>query len=49
MQQQELAVAVTTTRPGVIGLISDDLPCPWCGEATAEYDDHCTGCGRRFG
>ncbi|MDX1448745.1 MAG: hypothetical protein R3246_06730 [Acidimicrobiia bacterium] len=36
-------------QPAVIGLIGDDLPCPWCGQATAETDDHCAGCGRRFG
>lgn len=26
-----------------------DLPCPWCGKATAETDDRCPGCGRKFG
>jgi hypothetical protein len=36
-------------HPTVIGLISDDLPCPWCGEATSETDHSCHGCGRRFG
>lgn len=26
-----------------------DLPCPWCRFPTSEFDDHCAGCGRRFG
>lgn len=33
----------------VVGVIADDLPCPWCGEATHEADDSCRGCGRHFG
>lgn len=36
-------------HPTVIGLIGDDLPCPWCGEATSETDHSCHSCGRRFG
>jgi hypothetical protein len=26
-----------------------DLPCPWCRFPTAETDDCCSGCGKRFG
>ncbi|HSJ27655.1 MAG TPA: hypothetical protein VLB67_05545 [Acidimicrobiia bacterium] len=33
----------------VIDLTADDLPCPWCGEATDVADTLCRGCGRRFG
>ena len=33
----------------VIELMADDLPCPWCGQATHETDATCKGCGRRFG
>ncbi len=27
----------------------DDLPCPWCRGPTAEHDNRCHSCGRRFG
>lgn len=33
----------------VIEVFAGDLPCPWCGEATAEADAACGGCGRKFG
>ncbi len=33
----------------VVPLVDGDLPCPWCGAATAENDDHCPGCHHRFG
>jgi hypothetical protein len=26
-----------------------DLPCPWCRAPTAEADDICPNCGKRFG
>lgn len=26
-----------------------DLPCPWCFAATAEMDEACPNCRRRFG
>jgi len=25
------------------------LPCPWCTALTAEDDESCSACGRRFG
>jgi predicted RNA-binding Zn-ribbon protein involved in translation (DUF1610 family) len=42
--------SLATRSPStVIGLIGEDLPCPWCGEATQVADASCRGCGRRFG
>jgi rubrerythrin len=43
--------AVRRTLPAAFtaDLSETDLPCPWCGAATTEADDHCPTCRRRFG
>jgi rubrerythrin len=43
--------AVRRTLPTAFAadLSESDLPCPWCGAATTEADDHCPCCRRRFG
>jgi hypothetical protein len=30
-------------------VVSEDLPCPWCGAATIETDVSCPWCGQQFG
>ena len=32
-----------------LGGSSGDLPCPWCFAPTAETDERCPRCDRRFG